>query len=114
MDDYEKKKFVAKAENLTVGQLLDVWAEEELKIPGRASMEPEILQGFLQAHAPGQVAAQHGDVVLCQHGEPLPDTGHIIPPPVPEDLHGLVGAQRQMQVANGIQRHTAPPFLVCS
>ena len=23
MDDYEKKKFVAKAENLTVGQLLD-------------------------------------------------------------------------------------------
>ena len=26
-----KKKFVAKAENLTVGQLLDVWAEEELK-----------------------------------------------------------------------------------
>ena len=30
MDDYEKKKFVAKAENLTVGQLLDVWAEESL------------------------------------------------------------------------------------
>ena len=27
MDDYEKKKFVAKADNLTVGQLLDVWAE---------------------------------------------------------------------------------------
>ena len=27
----EKKKFVAKAENLTVGQLLDVWAEEKLK-----------------------------------------------------------------------------------
>lgn len=26
-----EKKFVAKAENLTVGQLLDVWAEEELK-----------------------------------------------------------------------------------
>ena len=28
MDDYEKKKFVAKAENLTVGQLLDVWAQQ--------------------------------------------------------------------------------------
>ena len=30
MDDYEKKKFVAKAENLTVGQLLDsipFWSE---------------------------------------------------------------------------------------
>ncbi len=31
MDDYESKKFVAKTENLTVGELLDIWAEEELK-----------------------------------------------------------------------------------
>ena len=38
MDDYEKKKFVAKAENLTVGQLLDVWAEEELKTQKRLSI----------------------------------------------------------------------------
>lgn len=27
----KKKKFVGKSENITVGQLLDVWAEEELK-----------------------------------------------------------------------------------
>ena len=39
MDDYEKKKFVAKADNLTVGQLLDVWAEEELKT-GTLSNKP--------------------------------------------------------------------------
>ena len=31
MDDYESKKFVAKSENLTVGELLDMGAEEELK-----------------------------------------------------------------------------------
>ena len=31
MDDYESKKFVAKPENITLGQLLDNWAEEELK-----------------------------------------------------------------------------------
>lgn len=33
--DYEEKKFVAKSENITVGMLLDLWVEEELKI-GRA------------------------------------------------------------------------------
>lgn len=31
MEDYEAKKFVAKSENTTVGQLLDMWVEEELK-----------------------------------------------------------------------------------
>ena len=36
MEDYEAKKFVAKSENATVGQLLDLWVEEELK-PGNLS-----------------------------------------------------------------------------
>ncbi len=31
MEDYEAKRFVAKAENITLGGLLDIWAEEELK-----------------------------------------------------------------------------------
>lgn len=34
--DYEEKKFVAKSENVTVGMLLDMWVEEELK-PGNLS-----------------------------------------------------------------------------
>ncbi len=34
--DYEEKKFVAKSENITVGDLLDMWVEEELK-PGNLS-----------------------------------------------------------------------------
>ena len=36
MDDYEEKKFVAKSENITVGDLLDMWVEEELR-PGNLS-----------------------------------------------------------------------------
>lgn len=36
MADYEEKQFVAKAENLTLGDLLDKWIEEELK-PGSLS-----------------------------------------------------------------------------
>ena len=31
MEDYESKKFIAKADNITLGQLLDTWAEKELK-----------------------------------------------------------------------------------
>ena len=31
MDDYENKRFVAKTDNLTVGDLLVLWSEEELK-----------------------------------------------------------------------------------
>ena len=34
--DYEEKKFVTKAENITVGMLLNLWVEEELK-PGNLS-----------------------------------------------------------------------------
>ena len=34
--DYEEKKFVAKSENITVGDMLDMWVEEELK-PGNLS-----------------------------------------------------------------------------
>ena len=36
MEDYEAKKFVAKPDNLTVGGLLDLWVEEDLK-PGNLS-----------------------------------------------------------------------------
>ena len=32
MEDYEEKKFIAKADNITLGDLLDIWAEEELKV----------------------------------------------------------------------------------
>ena len=36
MEDYEAKKFIAKADNITLSGLLDVWIEEELK-PGTLS-----------------------------------------------------------------------------
>ena len=42
MEDYEEKKFVAKADNITLGELLDIWAEEELKT-GTLSMEQLVL-----------------------------------------------------------------------
>lgn len=32
IDEYDSKKFIAKADNLTLSGLLDIWAEEELKV----------------------------------------------------------------------------------
>ncbi len=31
MEDYEAKRFIGKAENITVGEMLDLWIEEGLK-----------------------------------------------------------------------------------
>ena len=43
LEDYEDKKFVAKADNLTVGKLLDMWAEEELKLGHSATVQWKII-----------------------------------------------------------------------
>lgn len=36
MEDYDNKKFIAKNENVTLSDMLDMWVEEELK-PGSLS-----------------------------------------------------------------------------
>lgn len=48
MEDYEEKKFVAKSENATVGMLLDMWVEEELK-PGNRKLKT-VTADHLQAY----------------------------------------------------------------
>ena len=45
MEDYEEKKFIAKAENTTLGDLLDVWAEEDLKT---GSLSNGTVENYLQ------------------------------------------------------------------
>ena len=45
MEDYEEKKFIAKAENTTLGDLLDVWAEEYLKT---GSLSNGTVENYLQ------------------------------------------------------------------
>ena len=45
MEDYEEKKFIAKAENTTLGDLLDVWAEESLKT---GSLSNGTVENYLQ------------------------------------------------------------------
>ena len=46
MEDYEEKKFIAKADNITFGELLDIWAEEELKV---STLSNGTVGNYLQA-----------------------------------------------------------------
>ncbi|MED9903327.1 MAG: tyrosine-type recombinase/integrase [Lachnospiraceae bacterium] len=46
MEDYEAKRFVAKADNITLGELLDLWAEEELKT---GTLSNGTVDNYLQA-----------------------------------------------------------------
>ena len=46
MEDYENKKFIAKADNITLGGLLDMWAEEELKT---GTLSNGTVENYLQA-----------------------------------------------------------------
>jgi integrase len=45
MEDYEEKKFIAKAENTTLGDLLAVWADEDLKT---GSLSNGTVENYLQ------------------------------------------------------------------
>lgn len=45
MEDYGEKKFIAKAQNLTVENLLDIWAEEDLKT---GALSNGTVQNYLQ------------------------------------------------------------------
>ena len=61
MEDYEEKRFVAKAENITVGDMLDMWVEEELK-PGTLQRYSDGLPGDskpYQAAPLGQAEAEN-------------------------------------------------------
>ena len=49
MEDYEEKKFVAKSENATVGSLLDMWVEKELK-PGQPYQAAPYRQSKAENH----------------------------------------------------------------
>ena len=46
MENYEAKRFVAKADNITLGELLDLWAEEDLKI---GTLSNGTVENYLQA-----------------------------------------------------------------
>ncbi len=48
MDEYESKKIIAKAENLTLGELLDIWIEEDLMTGSMSNGTVELYQNVVK------------------------------------------------------------------
>ena len=100
MEDYEEKKFIAKADNITLGELLDIWAEEELKV---GTLSNGTVGNYLQAIGR-----------LKQH--PISDrrlktitSGHL------QQFMDLLtfGEQRQALFPKATQRIISVPFRRC-
>ena len=67
MDDYENKRFVAKTDNLTVGDLLDLWSEEELKTGTLSNGTVENYLGAIRVIKKHPIADRKLKNVTAQH-----------------------------------------------
>lgn len=67
MEDYENKKFIAKAENTTLGDLLDMRAEEELKTGPLSNGTEENYLGAIRVIKKHPIAARKLRTVTADH-----------------------------------------------
>ena len=67
LEDYENKKFVAKADSLTVGELLDMWAEEELKTGTLSNGTVENYLGAIRCIKKHPIAGRKLKTVTAEH-----------------------------------------------
>ena len=67
LEDYENKKFVAKADSLTVGELLDMWAEEELKVGTLSNGTVENYLGAIRCIKKHPIAERKLKTVTAEH-----------------------------------------------
>ena len=67
LEDYEDNKFVAKADNLTVGELLDMWAEEELKTGTLSNGTVENYLGAIRCIKKHPIADRKLKTVTAEH-----------------------------------------------
>ena len=67
LEDYENKKFVAKADSLTVGELLDMWAEEELKTGTLGNGTVENYLGAIRCIKKHPIAERKLKTVTAEH-----------------------------------------------
>ena len=67
MEDYEEKKFIAKADNITLGELLDIWAEKELKVGTLSNGTVENYLGAIRCIKKHPVADRRLKTVTAEH-----------------------------------------------
>ena len=57
---------------------------------------------LLDAERPAEVSEQHGRVARRNHGKPLAEFLHVALPAPAEHIHGLIRAEAQMEVSDGV------------
>ena len=67
MEEYESKKIVAKTENITLGELLDVWAEEELKVSSLSNNTVTLYLGVVKRIKEHQLGKRKLKTVTSEH-----------------------------------------------
>lgn len=67
MEDYENKKFIAKADNITLGELLDIWAEGELKVGTLSNGTVENYLGAIRCIKKHPIADRKLKTVTAEH-----------------------------------------------
>ncbi len=67
MEDYESKKFIAKADNITLGELLDIWAEEELKVGTLSNGTVENYLGAIRCIKKHPIADRKLKTITAEH-----------------------------------------------
>ena len=64
--------------------------------------EGKVLFCLLDAERPAEVSEQHGRVARLDHGKPLAELFHVALPAPAEHIHGLIRAEAQMEVSDGV------------
>ena len=67
MDDYESKKFIAKSDNIALKDLLDMWAEEELKVSTLSNGTVENYLGAIRCIKKHPIADRKLKTVTAEH-----------------------------------------------
>ncbi len=67
MDEYESNKFVAKTESITLGQLLDIWVEEDLKTGSLSNGTVELYQNIVKVIKRHPICMRKLSTVTSEH-----------------------------------------------
>lgn len=73
MEDYESKKFIAKTNNITLKELLEMWAEEELKVGTLSNGTVENYLGTIRCIKKHPIANRKLKTVTAEHLQTFPD-----------------------------------------
>ena len=73
MEEYESKKIVAKTENITLGELLDVWVDEELKVSSLSNNTVTLYLGVVKIIKRHPLSKRKLRTVISEHMQEFMD-----------------------------------------